>query len=166
MRHFHNSSSQLNLKTILRPLYYGQYIGLCGCYYTFTNQPDFQNRAEPPNDGYLPAKVAGKVKPTYSTSVKPEWTSICMVAAFPPYSRTQPHLVSTQCSHTFAFLATEQLNWSNWGFSESSKGTSTVAAEGWENITHSFKPASPKPASLTFRQIQFLICVFAGVSWV
>lgn len=166
MRHFHNSSSQLNLKTRLRPLYYGQYIGLCGCYYTFTNQPDFQNRAEPPNDGYLPAKVAGKVKPTYSTSVKPEWTSICMVAAFPPYSRTQPHLVSTQCSHTFAFLATEQLNWSNWGFSESSKGTSTVAAEGWENITHSFKPASPKPASLTFRQIQFLICVFAGVSWV
>lgn len=87
-----------------------------------------------------------------------------MVAAFPPWSHsfTQPHLVGTQCSHSFAFLATEQLNWSNWGFSASSKGTSTVAAEGWENITHSFKPASPKPASLTFRKAQFLICVFAS----
>lgn len=58
----------------------------------------------------------------------------------------QPCLLSTQCSHTFAFLATEQLNWSNWGFSGSSKGTLTVAAEGQENITHSFKTASPKPA--------------------
>lgn len=90
-----------------------------------------------------------------------------MVAAFPPWlhSFTQPHLVTTQCSHSFAFLATEQLNWSNWGFSASSKGTSTVAAEGWENISHSFKPASPpKPASLTFRQAQFLICVLAGTS--
>lgn len=89
-----------------------------------------------------------------------------MVAAFPPWlhSFTQPHLVTTQCSHSFAFLATEQPNWSNWGFSASSKGTSTVAAEGWENITHSFKPASPKSASLTFRQAQFLICVFAGTS--
>lgn len=107
--HFHNSSSQLNLKARLRPLYYGQYIGLCGRYCTFTN----------------------------------------MVAAFPPCSRTQPHLVSTPCSHAFAFLATAQLNWSNWGLSESSKGTSTVAAEGWENITHSFKPASQPQACLS-----------------
>lgn len=92
--------------------------------------------------------------------------SICMVAAFPPWlhSFTQPHLVTTQCSHSFAFLATEQLNWSNWGFSAFSKGTSTVAAERWEDISHSFKAASPMPSSLTFRQAQFLICVSAGSS--
>lgn len=58
-------------------------------------------------------------------------------------------MVTTQCSHSFAFLATEQLNWSNWGFSAFSKGTSKVAAEGWENITHSFKWAGLQLASLT-----------------
>lgn len=68
-----------------------------------------------------------------------------MAAALPPrlHSWTQPHLVTTQCSHSFAFLAAEQLCWSSWRFSASSKGTSAVAAAGWENITHSFKAASP-----------------------
>lgn len=55
--------------------------------------------------------------------------------------------------HSFAFLATEQLNWSNWGGSAPlPRALQPVAAEGWENITHSFKPGSPNPASLTFRR--------------
>lgn len=67
-----------------------------------------------------------------------------MGAAFPPCSvLSRSPIWEALSAATLAFLTTEQLNWSNWGFSESSEGAPTVAAEGRENITHSFKPASP-----------------------
>lgn len=56
----------------------------------------------------------------------------------------QLYLATTHLSYSFAFLVTEQLNLSKWGFNAFSKGTSKVAAEKWENIIHSFKQANHK----------------------